>query len=525
MAFIRAGRLHPLTLVILAFNAVRNFLIPGLIVLFTGQEASLGVLLLGFLGFNLLFGVVRYVTFSYRVEQGELITREGLLERRERHIPLGRVQDLRLEQGLLHRVLGVVDVNVETAGGSGAEATLSVLSRAEAEALRQAVLGSAAAGLANAAAVASGAESAETLLKLTWRDLVLEGLTANRGASVLVILLASWQFLDDLVPASLRMKLAGLLSENMERWFLPGGTANWAGLAALALVVVVASVLFSVAGALLIFHGFRLELRNQSLSRSYGLLTRRVSSLPRRRIQVLEIEENWLRRWCGLVTVRVDTAGGGDAREDAERRAGRDVIVPIMRRGLLGPLIPVLLPVLEVLPEAWTRVDRCAVRRAIKVGGAVCVVLAGVGYFFSRQLWTLWPLGLLPMIVVISLQAWRHGGYQRLEGCFCTRRGWLNRSTRFVPVANIQVLVVRQTPFDRGYAVRSLLVDTAGQTYTGGGPHLRNLPQDVALTLARDLARAASMIRYPASLRARCETRSKRRGAEFIRLARLDRRF
>ena len=65
--------------------------------------------------------------------------RQGLIGKQERHIPLARVQDVRLEQGVVHRVFGVVKVDIETAGGSGAEASLSVLSVAEAERLRGAV--------------------------------------------------------------------------------------------------------------------------------------------------------------------------------------------------------------------------------------------------------------------------------------------------------------------------------------------------------------------------------------------------
>src|SRR5688572_19458602 len=128
------GRLHPLTLVMLLVNTLRGLLIPALIVLFTGSERTLGILLFLFLGLGLIPALIRYFTFTYRIESGELITRQGILERTERHIPLARVQDVRFEQGIMHRMLKVVDVHVETAGGKGAEASLSVLSKADAEA-------------------------------------------------------------------------------------------------------------------------------------------------------------------------------------------------------------------------------------------------------------------------------------------------------------------------------------------------------------------------------------------------------
>jgi hypothetical protein len=60
----------------------------------------------------------------------------------------------------------------------------------------------------------------------------------------------------------------------------------------------------------------------------------------------------------------------------------------------------------------------------------------------------------------------------------------------------LQVAVVRETPFDRRHGVGSLVLDTAGQVYTSGGPHIRNVPKAAALGLARDLAYRASRTRY-----------------------------
>jgi uncharacterized membrane protein YdbT with pleckstrin-like domain len=96
----------------------------------------------------------KYFFFSYRIENGELITQEGLIEKRQRNIPLERIQEISIEQGVLHRLLGVVDAKIETGSGSGAEASLSVLSRAEAEKLRQIVF-------AHAEAIRAGKASLE----------------------------------------------------------------------------------------------------------------------------------------------------------------------------------------------------------------------------------------------------------------------------------------------------------------------------------------------------------------------------
>ncbi|MEW6160352.1 MAG: PH domain-containing protein, partial [Verrucomicrobiota bacterium] len=139
VASLLEGRLHPLTLFFVAWNTVRNLLIPAIIYIAAGRDRSLGFILLAVGGVSFVNGLIQYFSFKFRIENGELITRQGIIEKTERHIPLARVQDLRVEQKLLHRILGVVDIFVETAGGKGAEAKLSVLTKPEAERLRQAV--------------------------------------------------------------------------------------------------------------------------------------------------------------------------------------------------------------------------------------------------------------------------------------------------------------------------------------------------------------------------------------------------
>ena len=47
--------------------------------------------------------------------------------RRVRHIPYSRIQNIDAVQNVLHRVLGVAEVNIETGGGDAAEAKMSVL--------------------------------------------------------------------------------------------------------------------------------------------------------------------------------------------------------------------------------------------------------------------------------------------------------------------------------------------------------------------------------------------------------------
>lgn len=493
------GRLHPWTLAIAGLRAVRAFAIPAVIVLFAGREATLGLMLLFALGLNMLLALVRYATFRYRLQGGELITQQGLLSRQERHIPLARVQDLRLEAGPLHRLLNVVDVHVETAGGEGVEAELSVLAREEAESLRRAVFEAAGRLPTDKSA---GEETGQALATLSWRDLVVEGLTSNRAASVLVLLGAGWGLADNFLPQDQWQVWIAKLGQGAEQWLANEGPSQWRGILAVAAAILVLSTLFSVAGSIVLFHGFSLVRRGEDLFRVYGLLTRRASSLPRRRIQLVQVQEPLLRRWLGLMTIRVDTAARRSGREE-EQRGGRDVLVPLAKRENWAVLMPQLADDLGPEPEQWERVAPCAVRRATKKGALACLALAIVLAVGPLQIWgptaqlqAIWLVALIPVIGWLNRCGYRHLGFSDGGTTFRTRRGWVNRVTHLVPVRNLQVITLHQNPWDRHYDVWTLRLDTAGQAYTGGGPSLRNVPDAVARATAQSLATRAAEIRY-----------------------------
>jgi len=267
------NRLHPLSILFIGWNFVQNFLIPLIVMVLAGNEMVL-------VGFLLLFGplsvgrpLFQYFTLRYQLTDEDLVIRQGVFEKTERHIPLGRVQDIRLEQGVLHRLLRMAVVEVETAGGQTAEAALSVVSFPEAERLRQAIFArkQVLSSLAEPSTAAPEPAAREVLHKLSTRELVLAGITSNRMVTVLALIASAWAFVDDVLPRQVYERLALWLSDAGERLFSQG-THTTIILVLLGLVIVVAaSMVMSVIGSVVLFHGFTLSRSGEDLHRScYG---------------------------------------------------------------------------------------------------------------------------------------------------------------------------------------------------------------------------------------------------------------
>lgn len=487
------GRLHPLTLVVGLVSSLRRLIIPAIPILLFGNTFRWGGigLFIVIIGGTLVSLLLRYLSFSYRIEGQELITREGLIERQERHIPLEKVHEIRIEQNLLHRIFDVVEAVVETAGAEGAEAKLSVLSRAEAERLREAVAARGAAKNLPVDAVETLAKpEREVIRTLGLRDLIWHGLTSNHLLSALAIMGALWAFADDVLPNSIYQQLGKFLKMAAGQMYQQGWRAAvMVALAGLAAVMILGLVV-SVVGSVIKFYGFTLSRQGDELFRSYGLITRRASSLPRRRIQVLKIEEGMIRRWFGLVTLRADISGS--KKEDEDDNTGRDVLMPVAKASELEHLVSVFFPQLAADPAEWKMVSRLAVRRSMVFAALLLCLAVAVLCFLTRSWLGIGLFLLLPALYWLSVKSYRNFGYALGAEFFRTRSGWLGRESYVVPIEKSQVIVVRQSPFDRWLNLASLQVDTAGQAYTGGSPNISNLPMAEALQVARTLARKAS---------------------------------
>jgi putative membrane protein len=159
-------------------------------------------------------------------------------------------------------------------------------------------------------------------------------------------------------------------------------------------------------------------------------------------------------------------------------------------------LLPVFFPDLDHAPGEWRQVSRRAIRRGTTKGLVVCLAASTVFVVITRSWVGCWPLALTPIIYALNVLDYRHLGYWWNGAYFRSRRGWLRRATHIVPIRNAQSIVVRQTPFDRRHRVATLLVDTAGQAYTGGAPQVANVPAEEAMNFARILAHCAATTRY-----------------------------
>ncbi|MEX2550552.1 MAG: PH domain-containing protein [Nitriliruptoraceae bacterium] len=406
----------------------------------------------------------RMRTFSF---DGEVLRVDhGVLSRNHRSLDIGRIQQVEIQRGAIQRLVGLAAIRVETAGSaSEPEVDLRVLPEADAVALRRAVRASQErlAGRASSEDGA-GADQAREILRVPMVHVVLASITGARLLVLPAVIGGGLQFagnqlgpfMDDAVDRMVALGLAGRTPTfNGPDWRL-----ILLGTLAVLLLTIAAAIVTGV----LRDGNFRIRRIDDDLHVSRGVLATRESVVPLRRVQLVEVKRNWLRRVLGFATVRIRSAGGsaeGDGR----------VSVPLLRAGRIDDLLGELLPGVPGVPDLRSH-PPTALRRALFRWLRPAVLLLAAVWLAPELVGVLdieplsraraWLLLLLPVNAALAVIEYRHLAHGVTELVVAARSGALSITTSIAPVVKVQAVTSTRGIFQRRLGLTTLIAHVAG---------------------------------------------------------------
>lgn len=402
-----------------------------------GGASGFGLVIVAWLMVALVYQLIYFQRFEYHLEDGTLDIVSGVISRRNREIPIGRIQNVDISRNVVQRAIGVAQINLETAGGSSTEASLRYVSYDEATRL-QGEIGRLKRGETDELARTPAPE--RELFSVTQKELALLGLIG-----IDLRLLSFVTVLVPIVAPSLSQQFADPLV----------GLAVTAPLAAIAVVAITA--LISGVLALLNYYGFRLSRQNDELLYERGLLQRFSGAIPLEKVQTLTVSESFIARRLKYASLAVETAGY------APNDAGSQSAIPIAKRRRVFDLAKSIEGFDEI---AFERPPRRARERYLFRYSIVSLILVGIAFAADRYTtftfaWYV-TIGLVPLAAVAAHLKWLNIGYDVQSEYIVLREGFWTRTTTIVPYYRVQTVLDSQTIFQRRRRLASLTVDTAG---------------------------------------------------------------
>lgn len=485
-AELQASYLHPSSMVFSLIAQLRQNVVPAVIGIFGAAKGSyvfLGIAALIFV-LSIIVSAFRYFTLQYSIQDGELTVQSGLLFRRLRKVPTSQIQNIDLIQNVLHRMMRVAEVRVETASGTEPEATLRVLSLAQVEQLRAKVksarnVTTAASSPttdhspAENAAIENAHEETESekILSISTTQLVKAGLASNRGMVLIGFVIGF--YLQNRPEEGLEQQFRELYG------YLPiagTGWQFWISMTAAAIVGLVLVRFLGVGWFILRFFGYRLTRVGADFKISCGLFTKVSATVPIRRIQFISVHRSWTMRLLGLASIRIETAGGSaSGQENASTTVSKRWFIPVVPESRVKEMMSIVRPTLawDETSFDWKPLAPRATARMVRVGVVFSIFVAVAGVAASR------PWGWVPGVVLSPLVIWyqirksRSTRYARIAEGIVFRSGVLTKKTSVTFFEKIQATSFAQSPFDRRWGMGTLSVDTAA---SGPANHTIEIP-------------------------------------------------
>lgn len=431
---------------------------------------------------------LQWQRYRYGFDGRVVRVHRGVLQRQHRSIDVGRVQQVEIDQPVLHRLLGLAVLRLETASEGGeTEVELNGVRLDDAESLRTAVRGARAAVGGDAAEATTEAPAERPVLQVPLRDLALSAVT---GAQLFAL------------PAALAILGEAVFDLGVDEQDVGetvSGLFQSAGAAGLVVLVALLALAAAIGATMLRDGRYRVSVRGDDVVVRRGLLTTRETVLPRHRVQVVEVRQNWLRRAMGAATVHVRSAGGGAASDDARR-----IQVPLVRLGpALDGLLATLLP--EVPPaSSFRRHPRAARRRSVvrttlrfALVAAPLALVALVLRLVPSLTAVPWvaPAAAAAVILLLGplfgLLAYGHLAHALGADVVSSRFGALGVTVSHAPLGRLQGVTQTDNPFQRRLGLASVAGHLAGAGATTTIV-VQDVAADTAVGLRRTLTTAAA---------------------------------
>lgn len=416
----------------------------------TGDTERYQWMALGISVLVLVPAVLRFIFFRFYIQNGQLIIKQGAINKKIITLPLDKIQAVHIEQSFLLRLFNAAKISFDTPGSEKMEARIDAISMEKAAALRAFILDQ------SAPATVTG-ETQETTVPIPERVVLQPGL---KDLLKLSITNNHFEALGLLFGFALSLydNVRDIVSYQLTQWFeqLPDEMAQSSAvfIISLLLLLAIVAVFISTVRIFLQYFNYKVTEAGKGWKIGGGLISTQQRLVPFTKIQFLSWRANWLRKKINFFILHLNAAGAEDVKKKMQ------VSIPITSASIL----PVIARPYYQMPDTQLTsygIQKAFVYRrillvAIPVTVAVCVLL----YFALTEFFWLGLL-LLPYFIFNYWLVYKKFEFKLTAEALQINKGKFGVHTILLKWIKVQQVQVQQSLYQQQHQLATLYFITA----------------------------------------------------------------
>ncbi|OGX80595.1 hypothetical protein A6395_00950 [Exiguobacterium sp. SH31] len=452
-------RLPTRVLLLRVLEVIKSFIIP-LVLLFVinnDWSSTFGIILrVGILLFLLLDVIQKFFgwrNFRYALDDKTMYIIDGNWIKKEKSLPLYKIQSVHSNSPFLYRLLSVVELTFDTnANSDDASFKLAGVLPQEAQRLEDILDQSRQRKTETEPTLEGEAIEAVTekpagvmLYALSTREIIIASLTSLSVFAIFPVASTVVSSIDDFI------NLDGTFNQ-IEDWVVH---ASFIALGLSVLTILIMSLIIGTVINFMKYGNFHLERRGDRVRVEKGLLNRSAKEIPYEKIQAIRIKETFIRRWFNIVGVELVAAGTMDELKDES-----STILPFVKRN----------KAMAVLNEHFNQftwadtLHRLPTRslwiKLMRISWFGLIISGVVLYFFRDYAW--WLVLLWAIIISGRVLNYMTTRYARNDDFIELRTGAFNVRSFLTDKPRIERVEVTQTPLQRRFGLCNVQLSTRG---------------------------------------------------------------
>jgi len=252
-----------------------------------------------------LIAYLKYRNFTFYIDENldEFIIHEGIINKTKTSIQLDKIQQVNIHQNLIHRIIGIYAINVDTAGSDKKEGNIKAISHSLALALKFKLLDNEVKneGIIIDKVVENKEDtSLNVFLKINFLSLLKIGITSNYVKSIGLILTFFFTIIENLK----HFRKEDVFDEDkIEK--MVNNIPIYYGIFFVIIVMITIIFIINITRTLIKYFNYSIAKQKGSLLLSYGLINTESTILKPEKVQIVNISRNFFQKKLKVLEIKI----------------------------------------------------------------------------------------------------------------------------------------------------------------------------------------------------------------------------